>query len=258
MRLYPIGEVSKSLDISVQAIRLYQKKNLIQPTNIDKVTGYRYYNDDDISMIWRIKILQSAGFRLSEIKDLDNTSVDEIENVLNVKRCELEKEISIKSISLCYLDRQLEAVKLLNKTHEIVIKHIPDRYGEAFDYDMSKSIFDHYKDLAGIKGTHGLNQEVVYLPSRRYDIADEKAVVKDLFAIYPEEEGKLSYQKGGKYICLKVKGKKKSAKNYQQLFQYAKENGYTLRGDAIEILLINNNLVNNSDMNLREIQVALI
>lgn len=258
MRLYRIGEVSKSLEISVQAIRLYQKLNLIKPTKIDEVTSYRYFSEDDIGMIWRIKILQSAGFKLSEIKDLDQNNVDEIEKILEIKRCELEETISKKAITLSYLDRQLKAVKLLNKTHEIIIKHIPDRYGEAFNFDLLRSTFDHYSDLAGIKGTHGLNQEVAYLPSRRLDLVGGKAVLIDLFAVHPVDDEKLSLQKGGKYICLKVKGREKSIESYPQLFQYAKENGYTLRGDAIEILLINNNLVNNSDLNLKEIQVAVI
>jgi len=255
--MHSIGKVSKTLGISVQSIRMYQRKGLIKPSHVDSHTGYRYFNDDDIGKLWRIKILQSAGFTLKEIIDLDQKNINEIEDIITTKRDELDQYILEKQVSLDYLNRKIDAIKAYQELFQIEVKVISDRYGQDFTFDSKGSAADHFNELANIKGRFGMNQEVSYRPSRRTRLIDMKVVLRDLFAIHDEYEEGLSVQEGGRYICLKTKDRLKTDQIYVEIRKYAKENGYTLRGDAIELLLINNNLIDRDDFNLKEVQVAI-
>ena len=39
-----IGELAAMAGISVKALRVYEKKDIIKPVEIDEKTGYRYYS----------------------------------------------------------------------------------------------------------------------------------------------------------------------------------------------------------------------
>lgn len=255
--MHTIGKLSKTLGISVQSIRMYQKKGLIEPTYIDPETGYRYFADDDFGKLWRIKILQSAGFTLKEIIEIREKTISEIEDIITIKRDELEQTIMEKQVSLDYLNRKIEAIKSYQMPLEIEVKELPDRYGQDFKFDSKASAADYFNDLANIKGKFGMNQEVTHQPSRRTILKDDTVVLKDLFAVHEKYEEGLALQAGGKYICLRIKDRIKTKEAYNLIRMHAKENGYILRGDAIELLLLNNNLVDREDINLKEIQVAI-
>ena len=54
-KFYAIGEVSKIMGVSVQALRYYAKIKLLEPEYISPRTGYRYYTYDQFHFIDRIK-----------------------------------------------------------------------------------------------------------------------------------------------------------------------------------------------------------
>jgi len=254
---YTIGQVSKALNISVQAIRLYQKKKLIEPTEVNDETGYRYFDEEEMGKIWRIKVLQSAGFQLSEIQALEELSLREIQDVFNEKRTQLNDEIKIKNMSLAYLDRQINAIDIFESDPKIEVKYIKTRYGHAFGLDERPTLYEHLSDLNNVQGDFGVNLEVSFQPSRRISLTVEDMTLKDLFAIYQDDREGASIQEAGLYICYHYKKGMKVKEIYKKLRAYAKENGYTLRGDAIELILINDNLVHQSKYNLFEIQIAV-
>ena len=63
-----IGEIAAFFNVSVRALRLYEKKEIIRPAKIDAETGYRYYTADQVQQLNSLIELQSLGFTLSEIK----------------------------------------------------------------------------------------------------------------------------------------------------------------------------------------------
>jgi len=68
--LLKIGEIAAFFNVSVRALRLYEKKGIIQPAKTDPETGYRYYSADQVSQLNSLLELQSLGFTLSEIKSI--------------------------------------------------------------------------------------------------------------------------------------------------------------------------------------------
>ena len=66
-KLYSIGEVAKTLHISTQTIRYYDRKGIIKPKFINPHTGYRYYNWQQFRILNDIKFMQFLGFNLHDI-----------------------------------------------------------------------------------------------------------------------------------------------------------------------------------------------
>lgn len=47
--LMKIGEIAAFFNVSVKALRIYEKKGIIKPEKIDPQTSYRYYTADQLS-----------------------------------------------------------------------------------------------------------------------------------------------------------------------------------------------------------------
>lgn len=92
--LFSIGDTAKLFNISVQALRHYDKIGLLKPSTVNPETGYRYYSPDQFHYIDRIKYLQNMGLPLSEIKDiLQSGKVDDLVASLRNKKKSLEQEL---------------------------------------------------------------------------------------------------------------------------------------------------------------------
>lgn len=65
-----IGEIAAFFDVSVKALRIYEKKGIIKPVKVDLESGYRYYSADQVKQLNALIDLQSLGFSLDEIKEI--------------------------------------------------------------------------------------------------------------------------------------------------------------------------------------------
>ena len=57
--LYKIGEFSKTVNLPIKTLRYYDEYGLLEPSYVDEFTGYRYYNDTNISECKLIILLKS-------------------------------------------------------------------------------------------------------------------------------------------------------------------------------------------------------
>ena len=62
-----IGQLSALTGLSSKALRLYQEQGLLEPVDVDDVTGYRWYSPSQISEGARIALLRRAGISLADI-----------------------------------------------------------------------------------------------------------------------------------------------------------------------------------------------
>lgn len=63
-----IGELADFFCVSRKAIRLYEKKGIIKPAEIDAANGYHYYSAEQVQQLNAVLELKSMGFSLNEIK----------------------------------------------------------------------------------------------------------------------------------------------------------------------------------------------
>lgn len=83
-----IGELSSISGVMPQTIRFYEDKGLICPIEVDRWTGYRYYDESSVERLSQISYLKNLGFSLDEIANLDEET---IKNKLNETKLNIAK-----------------------------------------------------------------------------------------------------------------------------------------------------------------------
>ena len=74
-----IGEFSKLSRVSVRMLRHYDEVGLLAPSEVDPMTGYRYYSEQQLITAGRIAALRALGFGLSA----DDQSRERAQRALN-------------------------------------------------------------------------------------------------------------------------------------------------------------------------------
>ncbi len=113
MKAFTIGQVASQIGISRDAIRIYEKKGLLEKP-LRSANGYRRYPETVLTRLRFIQKAKEAGFRLREIKELlairitSSFTCNEINKITQRKLEEIKGKI-----------RQL---KIIQKTLETLLK----------------------------------------------------------------------------------------------------------------------------------------
>lgn len=70
MELLPIGQFARLTGLTVRAVRHYGELGLLQPTDVDPDTGYRYFAQGQVVDAERIKRLRFLELALDEIQEI--------------------------------------------------------------------------------------------------------------------------------------------------------------------------------------------
>jgi DNA-binding transcriptional MerR regulator len=125
--LMRIGQIAAFFNVSVKAIRLYEKKGIIVPAKTDPFTGYRYYTVDQVQTLAALLELKALGFSLSEIKKIISGGVNnsELLTALVRKRLAWQDAIAAAENKIDAIDRIIgrireskEATKIQELTDE--------------------------------------------------------------------------------------------------------------------------------------------
>lgn len=90
-RLMKIGELARRAEVSQRTIHYYETLGLVQPTQ-RQGRGYRYYDEQALKRLEKIKQLQKVGLSLDEIGQVielyfqDSTGVQGKREVLRILR----------------------------------------------------------------------------------------------------------------------------------------------------------------------------
>ena len=95
-----IGEIARITGLSIQTIRYYEKEGLICPVEVDRWTGYRYYDEQSIDRLSEIIYLKDLGFSLKQIKNFNEQTIKEkVKDIQNNIAKLRQNLISISSIA---------------------------------------------------------------------------------------------------------------------------------------------------------------
>lgn len=126
--MFKIGDFSKLCMVPVSALRYYADIGLLEPMHIDSMTGYRYYDLDQLPRLNRILALKDLGLPLNKIAQAlaDDISTDEMNGMLRLKEAELEQELSEVQSRLLRVRTRLTMIAHEGKSKplEVVIKSI--------------------------------------------------------------------------------------------------------------------------------------
>lgn len=93
--IFSIGEIAKLFNISTQALRLYDRIDLLEPSQINEKTGYRYYSIDQFVNLECIKRYRAMGVPLEEIKELigNDSSIEAMLELIKRQKTSIRSKI---------------------------------------------------------------------------------------------------------------------------------------------------------------------
>ncbi|MBO6165199.1 MAG: MerR family transcriptional regulator [Eubacterium sp.] len=123
-QLLKIGELAAMAGISVKAMRVYEKKDIIKPVHVDDETGYRYYSAGQLQQLEALLALQDMGVTLNEIALImsGQCSKEEMSELVEKKKAVLQELIwktEAKKKALDNINRDFEQWAVNDKTAEM-------------------------------------------------------------------------------------------------------------------------------------------
>jgi DNA-binding transcriptional MerR regulator len=113
--MFKICEIARQAGVTTRTLRYYEQLGLFVPTNVN-TKGYRYYNDDTLVVINRIRDLQRVGLSLDEIKEVIGLYFHQ------------KKKVEAKEKTLNYLQIHLDNIEskitLLNNVRKEIKEQI--------------------------------------------------------------------------------------------------------------------------------------
>lgn len=108
-----IGEFASFCDISIRALRLYDRMGLLRPSYIDGESGYRYYLPEQLKTLNTIISFKKVGFSLKEIKEMisANISREAVIKQLRKKQHENERTVTVSQFNIENIQKMLDALE---------------------------------------------------------------------------------------------------------------------------------------------------
>ncbi|MGE8002461.1 MerR family transcriptional regulator [Lysinibacillus sp. NPDC093216] len=215
--MYSIGKFSNLCNVPIKTIRYYSDIGLLEPSFIDQVTGYRYYDYDKINELKTIQVLKHCHFSLNEIEQIIKGKNDkqDLEMRLNEKVQELEHQqeviaeliqniVQVKNsirntetfnpkpiLSSCYIEERpkTQVLSIREKIHIIEMdKLVQKLFERIYAYQFEKD---------------GELVAILHQQDRNQNIAD----VELLLPVKATQQGEyIKVIPEGEYACINVKG----------------------------------------------------
>lgn len=131
--LFKIGDFSKLSLVPVKTLRYYDEMELLQPVEVDRFTGYRYYSVDQLPRLNRILALKDLGFSLQQIAQAldEGITTEQLRGMLRLKQAEQQQRVQEEQERLDRVAARLSQIEkeTAMSHYDVVLKQIePQRY----------------------------------------------------------------------------------------------------------------------------------
>ena len=131
-----IGDFSKLSRVSVKTLRFYDEMGLLKPVEVDRFSGYRYYEFRQLARLYRLLALKDLGFSLEEIGPLldGDLSAEQLRGMLKLRQAEIRQRVAEEVARLARVELWLRQIEQENSmsAYDVVLRKI-----EAYPYVAS-------------------------------------------------------------------------------------------------------------------------
>lgn len=149
--MFRIGDFAQLTQVTVKALRHYDRLGLLKPARVDSVSGYRYYSADQLPRLERIVALRELGFTLAHIAKLLNEEVtsERLRGLLEHKRRVLEAEVAEKRALLDRLEARLRQIEMEGRVnYTLTLKRVePQLVASVRDVATAYTIGSLYREV---------------------------------------------------------------------------------------------------------------
>ena len=123
-----IGDFSRLAQVSVKTLRHYGRLGLLKPAWIDRYTGYRYYELDQLPRLNRILALKDLGFSLEQIAQVLNEGLPpaQLRGMLRLRQMELREHVQDELEQLERVEARLRQIEQEDTmpNYDVVVKKV--------------------------------------------------------------------------------------------------------------------------------------
>jgi effector-binding domain-containing protein len=245
-----IGDFSKLSRVSVKTLRFYDEMGLLKPVEVDRFTGYRYYEFDQLPRLYRILALKDLGFSLEEISRLleGDLPVEQMRGMLKLRQAEIRQRMEEEAARLERVElwlREIEQEDSMSK-YDVVIKNIePTKVasvrGVVPTPPDQRSLWDELMGYLHQKGTRMIGPPMAVYHDKEFKERDwDIEVVMPISDETPSDQRVQVYDLPGaeKMACVVHTGSFATiGEAYDALAKWIDQNGYQIVGPGRELNL---------------------
>lgn len=150
---FSVSETAKIVGMTAEALRHYDRIDLVKPGKVDEWTGYRYYSQQEIVRLDTVKTLRSMDMSLSEIKRI--LSYDDFGKIVDALK-QAEKNADEKIAELNYAKTKIRRARLYYEsklgtekpTEKPLVKYLPRRVvllSESLETPTLENLRDYHR-----------------------------------------------------------------------------------------------------------------
>ncbi|UYZ00095.1 SDR family oxidoreductase [Peribacillus frigoritolerans] len=109
--LLRIKDFSKLTGLSLKALCIYDKHNILNPIFIHLDNDYRYYDQNQLLAAKRINLLNQAGFILNEIREIMNEKLSD-EEIINL----IDEKLHLEMNKIKAANQAINQLEILSNT----------------------------------------------------------------------------------------------------------------------------------------------
>jgi DNA-binding transcriptional MerR regulator len=258
-----IGVMAKINGVSEQTLRLYDKMKLLQPSETNMETGYRYYNIKQCAQLDMIQYMKALGMNLVQIKEcFEEKDIGKFISILDQQKKNIEQQIMEMHYAKLAIERSIESYRRFESSPEensVILEYIPERRIFCFDTKINCYSYgmDYYENiLRSLKKNYALHHlPMCYFCKVGSIMRKEFFQRKDLWAteviLFVEDdflsEDGIEIIPEGIFLCTYCYGFNKEEESIKLLMDYITDHDYMVVGDCISEILIEFPTFNNYD-----------
>ncbi|RKD29450.1 MerR family transcriptional regulator [Lacrimispora algidixylanolytica] len=266
--LFTIGEMARLFHMNIRTLRYYDEIGVLKPEYVNEETNYRYYSTVQFERLNTIKYLRALDVPLEKILIFLNEK--EVSTILSIfeeqRERVLKKREQLSRIEKKITNRmeQIEAA-LTAPYGQVIVKQIPQREIvllekkitreedlEPLIRDISKKT---YLDDAIFLGKVGVSVSQEDLKNGEFKY------FSSIFVILEDEDDFMNKDvvlQEGVYATVRYRGTHEEASSYYaMLLNYLMDSGLHIKGDSIEITMIDAGMTNDHNQYVTELQIPI-
>jgi DNA-binding transcriptional MerR regulator len=245
-----IGDFSKLSRVSIKTLRYYDEMGLLKPIEVDRFTGYRYYEYDQLPRLYRILALKDLGFSLEEIGRLleSGLSAEQMRGMLKLRQAEIRQQVEEEAARLERVERWLREIEQEDSMskYDVVIKKIePVKVasvrGVVPTPPDQRTLWDELMDYLNRKGARMIGPPMAIYHDKEFKERDwDIEVVMPIVDELTSENGVKIYDlpASEKTACVVHTGSFATiGEAYDALAKWIDQNGYHIVGPGRELNL---------------------
>ena len=258
-KYFKIGEISRLYGIGVDSLRYYEKIGLLNPLRAE--SGYRYYSVREIWKLNVIRDLRELNFSLEQIgRYLQRHSIDSTLELLQQEEQTIGEKIRELQSLQKNVERRMDSIRrAAEKPTDLITlepypqrrcRFLPEGYSEEHEMDvLIKRLLNTDRDHLYLIGN---NQIGTAIPLQTF-LKTGKLQYAGVFAI--DENGE-QILPAGNYLTVVYRGDYRKSEDWaKRMIRYAQAHQIRLKGDILELLLVDIHVSSDQEEHITELQI---